>query len=100
VPVHAFNGAIEHLVFCTCQFHFLFTTEATEVTLGQRGRKLISATPHTLNKLVRNSVFVRTNASTLPKDGVWRIQPTTSRMKSVESAMRRASRARGCALGG
>ena len=60
VPVQAFKGAIKDLVFFTYRVQFRYTREATEAMLRQRRRELISATPHKLNRLVRDSVSVRT----------------------------------------
>jgi len=69
VPVHAFKGAIKDLVFFTYRVQFRLTREATEAMLRQRRRELISATPHKLNKLVRDSVSVHTKRVDACREG-------------------------------
>jgi len=58
VTIQAFKAVIKDLVFFTYRVQFRLTREATEAMLRQRRRELFSATPHKLNKLVRDTVSV------------------------------------------
>jgi len=56
VPIQAFKGVLKDLVVFTYRLQFRLTREATEAMLRQCHRELVSATPHELNKLVRDTM--------------------------------------------
>ena len=68
-PIQAFKGVIKDLVFFTYRVQFRLTRAATESMLRQRRRELVSATPHKLNKLVRDTVSVHSRRDDACREG-------------------------------
>jgi len=69
VPIQAFKGVIKDLVFFTYRLQFPLTREATEAMLRQRRRELVSATPHKLNMLVRDTLSVHSRRADMCREG-------------------------------